>query len=280
MTCKAKLIWKLALSILGLLFVLHPAAIADQVYMKLDSVPGYNMGGVYTSPYIVKVSPINNFNNPNARTIDVLRLACDDFTTDISVGYVWLADEYTLADVHDNGPQKFQQGNVYAPDTTNPLSAGGGDIPVLLSAYSAAERYYAAALLVNDLFHLAHDSSYATVSAEYSYAIWQVFYWKAYDGYSTPLSYGDRVAVDTLERAALTTARANGGDYRNLDFTLNIYTPDPVNSSQEFLGIDPTRPDVLVPDGSVLSALAFDLLALFGVIVLVRKRILQKRTLG
>ena len=51
-----------------------------------------------------------------------------------------------------------------------------------------------------------------------------------------------------------------------------LYTPDPKNAAQEFLGLG--SGSISVPEGSTPATLGFDLLALFAGIFLVRRRIL------
>jgi hypothetical protein len=73
------------LASLGLLFVMLPAAQADQVQLYLDSAPD----GIY-NPYAMKITPVGPASNPAIGTI--VWLNCDDFSDHISVGESWVAD--------------------------------------------------------------------------------------------------------------------------------------------------------------------------------------------
>lgn len=72
------------------------AAFAD-VSMQLTGVnSGYVMGGVYTSPYSITVG-----GTP-------MLLICDDFTTNISLGYSWSASTTSLTDLQGRARQAPQ----------------------------------------------------------------------------------------------------------------------------------------------------------------------------
>ncbi|MGA3099300.1 MAG: hypothetical protein ABSF25_22810 [Bryobacteraceae bacterium] len=255
-----------ALSMLGVLLLLQPA-MADVTMQVINSPTGDILGGVYTSPYTIDVTDSSG----KTTTTSALALACDDFTTDIYFGYTWTANLYTLGEVTNSGPQKFTTGSadVYVPDSTD-------DSSTLLGTYSAYEEYYAAAVLADDLLY---GSLGQRLAEDYSFAIWQIFDQFAYLGYGgNGLGPTDRGAV----AAAMTGALAQAVTNSPLPYTLDIYTPcggpsgcgtpgqnstmGP-NVSQEFLGIS-------VPEGSALPFLPFDMLALFGGVFLVRRRIL------
>ena len=61
-------------------FYFEQAARADNMQL-IDSPSGKIMGGVYTSPYDIKVNGV------------LTALVCDDFTTDINFGYTWTANQ-------------------------------------------------------------------------------------------------------------------------------------------------------------------------------------------
>jgi len=268
-----KSIWILGVALLfvGVVIVSQPAALAEDVTMTLEGVTtsGENLGGVYTSPYQISVD--------GSTTLSLL--ACDDFTTDISMGYEWSADVYTLADVENTGPQKFTTPTgpvtVYGPDTS---VAGTGGPQAFTETYTASQEYYAAAVLADAVLY---DNLSTSAAEEYSFAIWQIFYKNAYLGYneSNELTQGERQDVSNDMSYALGLAEID----TPLGYTLDIYTPcggpggcgtEGLNGlsgtavSQEFLGIT-------VPEGSALATLAFDLFVLFGGIFLLRKRVLR-----
>lgn len=260
---KRRRILRVVLSILGVLVLLPAVAMADPVQLTLTGTEhGWSMGGVYTSPYKIRI---------NGNSQDVLALACDDFTTDINFNYSWYANIYGLSDVTDDGPQKF-------PKTS-------GDVAVYFPSdkkstqYSPNDAYEAAAFLAEALLYspVRNDQH---LSGIYSYAIWQIFYDQAYLGYGgNHLSQADVGAVD----ATMDWAFAQVAGHASLAHALNIYTPCATmeqgpgpcstgspnqGASQEFLGMTP------LPEGSALAVLAFDLIALLGGVFLVRKRIL------
>jgi len=265
MTGKSIRILTVTLAFLGVLFLLQPAALADPVTMELTGAPSGNLGGVYTSPYQISV-------NGSSEEL----LVCDDFETDINFGYEWTANEYTLANVTNSGPQKF------------PMPAGG-DITVYLpgqtsgTAYTAQQAYYAAAVLVDALLTGTETQG---SPEDYSYAIWQIFDPNAYKGYDgNSLGSADLQSVTNAMTGALAQAAPKNGSPAPLGFTLDIYTPcggsagcgtlgqnnsSGTGVSQEFLGIS-------VPEGSsTLAILTLDLLTLFGGIFFIRRRSLRK----
>jgi hypothetical protein len=261
-----------ALSMLGVLLLLQPAAMADEVTMQLTGSPTYdNNGGVYTDPYAFEVSGIKG--TVGAIPLD---LACDDFEKEIYFGDAWEANLYVLNTLSTPGYSllKFGAGAVVDPTTGQDFESG--DTPI---SYSAPELYYAAALLADQLFTLPNDTHYGANSAELSYAIWQIFDTTAYTHYD-PVSTGLTVAdLSGKISTALDSAVTNSGNAATLGFTLDVYTPcstgtgtcdTPPNkgASQEFLGVHP------IPEGSTLPFLPLDLLVLSGAAFLVRKRIL------
>jgi hypothetical protein len=213
----------------------------------LSSPSGNNMGGVYTSPYQISVNGVPTL------------LVCDDFTTDINFGHTWNAIEYDITQVTGTGPQKFQH-------TPNPVTYPGQPTPV---DYTIQQQYDAVAWLAEQLLDGSIlDTSYA--AAIYSYAIWQIFDSTAIDGYN-----GD--ALNAQEQSDVKSAMSAAFSATHLDYEIYIYTPDPFDSSQEFLGIGshlPTPydfPNTPVPEGSTLALLGFDLLSALAGIFLVRR---------
>jgi len=270
MTGKSIRILTVTLAFLGVLFVLQPVATAEEVTMQLTGSPTYdNNGGVYTSPYSFEVSGIS----PSGAI--PLNLACDDFATEIYFGDTWNAYEYTLANVSNGGPQKFQAGAVYDPTTGTDFTSSATS-----TTFSAPELYYAEALLAYQLFTLPNNAQYGQASAELSYAIWQIFDPTAYTQYVPSTGYTLANLSGEIS-AALGTAVSENGNPATLGFTLDIYTPCGTGGtcttnaagkavSQEFLGIS-------VPEGSsTLAILALDLLTLFGGVFFLRRRSLRK----
>ena len=205
------------------------------------------MGGVYTSPYDIAV---NGVSTP---------LVCDDFTTDINFGYSWQAIQHDITQVTGTGPQKFQH-------TPNPVTFPGGPT----TDYTIQQQYDAVAWLAEQLLDGAvSPSSYD--GAIDSYAIWQIFDPTAVDGYG-----GN--ALTSIEQADVASAMSAAFSASQLDYQIYIYTPDPLDSSQEFLGIGQkfntpyNIPHSPVPEGSTLALFGFNSLALFGIVLFVRRR--------
>jgi hypothetical protein len=237
------------------------AALADVTLQLVGTDQSFNMGGVYTSPYQID---LNGATTP-------LALVCDDFTTDISIGYSWSASVYTLSDVTATGPQKFTQ------TTTPTVTYPNGPTPY---SYTIQEDYDAAAWLAYQIFTAEVPSTTTPVlddqeaSGEYSYAIWQIFDPTAFDGYG-----GNH--LNSAELTAVTTDMSDAFSFASTLQTppswlsdIYIFTPQPKSASQEFIGVSESlvSNSESVPEGSTPALLAFDLLALAGGILLVRRR--------
>jgi len=167
---------------------------------------------------------------------------CDDFTTDVWINDTWEANQYSLSDVGPTGPQKFT-----APDW---------------SPYTIQQEYDAAALLAEDVIANMWN---ATLAGEYSYAIWTLFDPAAINGYGgNSLTSSQQSAVNSFRSAALT--QAAGGAGSGLD--VSIYTPAKGYTSQEFLVVS-------TPEASLAATLAIELMALGGLIFLMRRRLVK-----
>jgi hypothetical protein len=263
---------KLVLAILAVLGVLTSRAMAD-IQLTLTGTlnnNGWNMGGVYTSPYMIQVGNSN---------VSVLALACDDFTTDINFGDSWWANSYGLNDVTNSGPQKFG----------GPLSVSFPN-PSTTTSYSAQAAYDAAAFLTQSLLFDSSVSTSQYWSGIYSYAIWQIFYNKAYLGWG-----GNQLTAQEVKdvTAKMNWAFGQVTSGAQLNYDLVIYTPcgtsdaqcknNPSNTvSQEFLGMTPKGTQGTVPEGSPLPSAGFDVAAILagGVVVWVRRRRLARKVTG
>jgi hypothetical protein len=233
------------LALLAGLIVLQPHAVADSLELT-GLQTGFSMGGVYTSPYLISV----NHATPS------IMFACDDFTTDIYIGKAWTATEVNLSDVGPGGPQKFKTAvDVSIPDD-------GTITPTILQEYNAA-AYLAEQLLTNLSIRSSSDTA-----GYYSFAIWQIFDSDAINGYNgNALTPDQQAAVGTL----MTTAFLNSN---TSPVGMYLYTPDPATPSQEFIGLDPLS-IASVPEAATPVLLAFNSLALCGVLFLLRRRSLR-----
>ena len=266
MAAKVKSLFVMVLCVLGALAVLQPAAMADPLKMTLVGTnQGWSMGGVYVSPYQIQIGDDSK---------NVFGLACDDYTTEIYFNTPWYANEYTLADVtsDSNHVQKFPENSDSAPKA--------GDVTVFFPGdsathdYTPTQAYTAAAFLVRELMYNTSVNGNPEATGEYSYAIWQIFDPLAYKGWgTTPLTDTEVTQVDAAMDWAFGQA-ASG-----LGYTLDIYTPCGATAAacssspnpgvaQEFLALR-------APEGSSVAILAFDFLALCGVVFLVRKRVVR-----
>jgi hypothetical protein len=236
-----------ALLLLAGLAMSQRVALADvptTVTLTLTGVNGASLGGVYTNPYEFQIGT-------NSSTV---WLVCDDFTTETWVDDSWPAQMFSLGDVTGNA--KFQA----TTSVTFPTDYSD------LGSYTPQQEYDAAAALAELLLPQPPSNTYVGVAnAELiSFAIWQIFYPKAIDGWGGQgLTEGQVSSVNTYMQEAF------AGDFP-LTYPVYIYTPDPTNESQEFIGL------VSAPEGSTIALTVFDLLAVFAVLVLWRRRMLRR----
>ncbi|HTB88160.1 MAG TPA: hypothetical protein VK743_09425 [Steroidobacteraceae bacterium] len=159
-------------------------------------------------------------------------MICDDFYTDSYLNAPWSAS-MTSAGALD-GSEKF-------PGTA---TFDG-------STYSAQQAYNAAGWLANGLLANLNDPN---SQVNYSFAIWNVF-----DGQQTDPNGG----ALALESAAF-SAVSNGYVATNV----SVFTPRPINASQEFLVVSPP---VMAPEIDPAS-IASGLTLLFGGLAVLRGR--------
>jgi hypothetical protein len=161
-------------------------------------------------------------------------------------GYVICDDFYT--DSYLNAPWSASMTNAGALDGTEKFP---GTETFDGSTYSAQQAYNAAGWLANGLLNNLNDPN---SQVNYSFAIWDVL-----DGQQTDPS-GGAVALE----AAAFSAVNNGYVASNV----SVYTPRPLNASQEFLVVSPpTRAPEIDP-----ASLASGLTLLLGGVAVVRGR--------
>jgi hypothetical protein len=164
-------------------------------------------------------------------------IICDDFYTDSYLNSQWSAS-MTSAGALD-GTEKFPSTETF-----------GG------STYSAQQAYNAAGWLANGLLNNLNDPN---SQINYSFAIWNVF-----DGQQTDPTGG----ALALESAAFSAVK-NGYVATNV----GVFTPRPINASQEFLVVSSTMQAPEIDPSSIASGLT---LLLGGLTVLRgRRRILR-----
>ena len=248
----------LAVGLVLVVACLVSVAWADDTLTVQNTAAGAIMGGVYTSPYGITVNGTPTL------------LICDDFETDISLGYSWSANPTTLAQISSTA--------------VSGLKFAGS--PAILAGTTAAEDYATAAVLAAELMTLPNFGTPAEnteTAGELSYAIWSVFDNSLYNSLNSTGSTGygsltptEVAAVDAdVLNAQNLVAGATAGGTTNLNnisidgqsiLSLTVYTPSPLSASQEFLTVN-----VAEPPSPLL--LATDLLALAGLIVLARRRL-------
>jgi len=262
----------MALLFAGMVLLILPVARADVISMQLiipDPVnyPDYyspthfvwggnGQGAWDVNPYLIKVDD----------NLQGWALACDDINGEIPED-PWYA---TVNDLHlaknnvaDPGPQKF---TVTDTATTRLYYDAAG-----LAAWD----------IINNHFDKpGYDGWGAEQFGVATFAIWYLF---APADVAAQLNASQLQQVQTAAAAYLDWAT-----YSNIDVT--IYTPCGMNAncegdpdlsvSQEFLYIagdaNPTAHQHNVAEGSALPTLAFDLLAVFAGIFLLRRRVLQR----
>ncbi len=158
---------------------------------------------------------------------------CDDFYTDSYLNTLWSAS-MTSAGTLD-GTEKFPGTETF--DGTS---------------YSAQQAYNAAGWLANGLLNNLGDSN---SQVNYSFAIWNVF-----DGQQTDPN-GGALALESAAFAAV----SNGYVATNV----SVYTPRPLNASQEFLVVSPPLQAPEIDPASLASGLT---LLLGGLAVLRGRR--------
>lgn len=130
-------------------------------------------------------------------------MICDDFNTESYLNTPWSATMTSASEL--NGSEKF-----------------GSSVSFDGTTYTAQQAYNAAGWLANGLLANLGNS---TTQINYAFAIWDIF-----DGQSTNPAGG----ANALEQEAF---QAVVGGYTASD--VSVFTPNPVNASQEFLVVRP-----------------------------------------
>lgn len=157
---------------------------------------------------------------------------CDDFYTDSYLNAPWLAS-MTNAGALD-GTEKFPGAETFDGST-----------------YSAQQAYNAAGWLANGLLNNVNDPN---SQVNYSFAIWDVF-----DGQQTDPN-GGALALESAAFAAVSSGY--------VATNVSVYTPRPLNASQEFLVVSPPMKAPEIDPASIASGLTL----LFGGLAVLRGR--------
>jgi hypothetical protein len=232
--------------LLGVATIIGSLSVASaQVTMVLTGpTSGPVLDGVYISPYTATINGVPT------------TVICDDFSTDISFGYSWMANKTNLASINSE----------VAPDSTLKFDNG---LPIDPNpgptAAQQRQDYTVAAYLATEIIG-AQQSGNVTAQGQYSYALWSLFEGSAVQSWLA--SYHDAGTWNAAQ-ADLASARSfvnahalTPGSYANVD----IYSSTPLAASQEFLAVS-------APEPTAISVLAVDLLGLTALVVLFRRRI-------
>jgi hypothetical protein len=189
---------------LGLLAA-APASFAS-VMMDLTGVGnGTNYGGVYDSPYDISINGLAS-----------MLLSCDDFATEINIGSTWTAMTENAASV--DGSVKFS--TPYSP-------------------YTLQQTYSAAAWIATQLVTPAIMGN-TNPQIDYSLALWELFdpTLSGPINFTGSLNGPDYTGPGTGVPNVLSLAfAAVSGGYTGSNVT--VYTPNPLDSGQEFLQVNP-----------------------------------------
>jgi hypothetical protein len=228
------------------------SAFADDSLKLVGTNASYPMGGVYTSPYSVSV---------NGQTELMI---CDDFLTNIGVGYSWSATESSLTALSNESSPSTQV--KFDHDANNTATQQMWD-------------YATAAYLANELMtspQATADNFGNETAGEISFAIWGVFdpllLTQSYQNTLLPGAEG-KLKQTQLDAAnqflSIARAATNGmTDFSTLPHVA-IFTSNPqtgYGSSQEFLKVTMAEP----PSPALLG---LDLLAVAGLILIARRRV-------
>jgi hypothetical protein len=192
--------------------------LASPYTLKLTGVgDGANNGAVYFSPYVGTIKQ-------GGKQIYSGYFVCDDFHTESWVGLTWGATETNAGAL--NGTEKFA-GETY--------TLGG-------QTYDTQQMYDAAGWLVNDL--LDGNVHNHTAQGEISFAIWDIMDGTVPGGGSIRGVNQTDVLTDIEDAFAAVKGGYVAGD-------IEVFTPDPLNASQEFL--------IPVPEPTALALFAVGL---------------------
>ena len=196
------------------------SALADNVTMELTgptSSSAPNLAGVYTDPYTALIGAAGQTQGPITGVSTYV--LCDDFSTDVYIGEIWQATSTSLSALNTSSPLALKF------DRTN--------------AATQYSDYMAVAYLATEIMKIDQSTSAGRLEAEQlSFALWGVFDTNPTNG---PLSGAWITGSDlTTAENDLSNARSavvgmNAAQFANVF----VYTPNPLNASQEYIVVTP-----------------------------------------
>jgi len=233
---------------MGLVVCCAAGAWAQTTNFTLTSVSGGSLGGVYTSPYYATVGTTQN-----------VAVICDDFSRENVLGESWTASVTNLASL-TTPSSKVRWNGGYSYD-----SVKGWQLTL-----NQAQAYTVAAYLASEIFAESQIPGQAArdLQNDYSYAMWTLF--DALDPVNSPVNAlngtGQLTNVENLLAAAESAvAGKSPSDFGN--FTIYSYAGGATCSS-----CGPAQEFIAMPEPSAVGLLGVDLLAVFGLVVFVRRR--------
>src|ERR1019366_2498507 len=220
---------------LGATLTLSQSVALADVLTFIGPTPSLSLGGEYTSPYVFNI---------NTASTPVL-LTCDDFYSNISDGDSWTASLISLVNAGDGGKFHGQD------DAQNEYNKAGWLAQQVMSTWS----------------------SDPTLSEEYSWAIWEIF---AFGAHKDVILGNSNIGDDTAQLAFWNIVASHISDASvavKLGADLSdVYVYTPTSNTQR--GTVPQE-FFFVPEASTPVFLVFNLLALPGVLFLLRRRCLR-----
>ena len=231
---------------------------ATEVSLELSGVQGSSMAWVYTDPYQLKISNAGQvLTQPDQfSSIPTTPYAfCDDYRTDTYLNEVWQGHETNMSQLSG---------------ISSPLSTLKFDTSA--SAQKQQQDYMATAWLAEQIVAINQSTSAGrTQAGEMSFALWSIFDSGRYGAFNG-LSWQERKAANHYDNLAYQSIT---GLSPNAFLNVNIYTPDPLTASQEFLVVGTSSslssssgspsPSVPAPKVWILFAIGLAILTIVSV---------------